>query len=153
MKAHWPFIPFWAIHGVQPNNRKFRTTEKCHPNSVRRKNGGFWIWPYRVYQICPICDTIKGNKSNVGNIQFWFFNINHLSMNKCHILIQTQSFQKHGLFASVASRKLVNYGIFRSLYKVSKITIKWAIEIKLSRVKWNYIPPKREIIQIIKAHK
>ena len=27
-----------------------------------------------------ICDTIKGNESHVGNIQFWFFNINHLSI-------------------------------------------------------------------------
>ena len=28
-----------------------------------------------------ICDTIKGNESHVGNIQFWVFNINHLSIN------------------------------------------------------------------------
>ena len=27
-----------------------------------------------------ICDTIKGNDSHVGNIQFWFFIINHLSI-------------------------------------------------------------------------
>ena len=27
-----------------------------------------------------ICDTIKGNESHVGNIQFWAFNINHLSI-------------------------------------------------------------------------
>ena len=30
-----------------------------------------------AHKIC-ICDTIKGNESHVGNIQFWFFNINHL---------------------------------------------------------------------------
>ena len=27
-----------------------------------------------------ICDTVKGNESHVGNIQFWFFNINLLSI-------------------------------------------------------------------------
>ena len=27
-----------------------------------------------------ICDTIKGNVSHVGNIQFWFFSINYLSI-------------------------------------------------------------------------
>ena len=27
-----------------------------------------------------ICDTIKGNESHVSNIQFWVFNINHLSI-------------------------------------------------------------------------
>ena len=27
-----------------------------------------------------ICDTIKGNESHIGNIQFWFFKINHLSI-------------------------------------------------------------------------
>ena len=26
------------------------------------------------------CDTIKGNESHVGNIQFWFLNINLLSI-------------------------------------------------------------------------
>ena len=28
--------------------------------------------------VITICDTIKGNESHVGNIQFWFFNVNHL---------------------------------------------------------------------------
>ena len=27
-----------------------------------------------------ICGTIKESKSHVGNIQFWFFNINHLTI-------------------------------------------------------------------------
>ena len=27
-----------------------------------------------------ICDTIEGKESHVGNIQFWFLNINHLSI-------------------------------------------------------------------------
>ena len=37
------------------------------------------------------CDTIKGNESHVGNIQFWFFNIDHLIHLKCYILIQRSS--------------------------------------------------------------
>ena len=33
-----------------------------------------------LLQLFNSCNTIKGNESHVGNIQFWFFNINHLSI-------------------------------------------------------------------------
>ena len=44
-----------------------------------------------ISQTFKICDTIKRNESHVGNIQFWFFNINHLVHLKCYILIKTPS--------------------------------------------------------------
>ena len=39
-----------------------------------------WKWDKMAPSIVryAICDMIKGNESHVGNIQFWFFSINHL---------------------------------------------------------------------------
>ena len=41
----------------------------------------------KVRLLFLICDTIKGSESHVGNFQFWFFNMNYLSILKCYILI------------------------------------------------------------------
>ena len=38
-----------------------------------------------------ICDTIKANESHVGNFQFWFFNINYLSIKHATFLIPIPS--------------------------------------------------------------
>ena len=53
------------------------------------EDGGIQIWslipdePIKVQdgrQKIQNCDTIKENESHVGNIQFWVFNNNHLSI-------------------------------------------------------------------------
>ena len=50
-----------------------------------------WTWKKNLIFIVLICDTIKGDESYVGNIQFWYFKYKPLVNLKCYILIQIPS--------------------------------------------------------------